>query len=57
MTQSQNSNVDGNGQGQIDFTMINPGLRKAVIVLPVAWTGAWLTYYGMWSRLGRYTDV
>jgi len=26
--------------------MINPGLRKAVIVLPVAWTGAWLTYYG-----------
>lgn len=26
--------------------MINPGLRKAVIALPVAWTGVWLTYYG-----------
>jgi hypothetical protein len=24
------------------------GLRRAAIVLPVAWTGAWLGYYGVY---------
>lgn len=27
--------------------MIGAGLKRAAVVLPVAWTGAWLTYYGM----------
>ena len=37
--------------------MITPGLRKAVIVLPVAWTGAWLTYYGMSLLPNSCTEV
>lgn len=41
----------------IPSRMINPGLRKAVIVLPVAWTGAWLTYYGMCLLLKSCTQV
>jgi hypothetical protein len=31
---------------QLQFAMNSTGLRRAVIALPVAWTGAWLTYYG-----------
>ncbi len=27
------------------------GLRKAVIALPVVWTGAWLGYYGGFSHI------
>jgi hypothetical protein len=27
------------------------GLKKAAIAVPIAWTGAWLAYYGIFCRL------
>lgn len=32
--------------GSATTAMNGAGLKKAVIALPVAWTGVWLTYYG-----------
>jgi hypothetical protein len=30
-------------------------LRRAVIVLPLAWTGVWLGYYGGFNSAAAYT--